>query len=306
MVCVGIALIFWLLVKLSQPYNSTETYPLDYTLPSGKTFVSPPPQEVIATLRGRGWDLISNNLYQQKNPIVLELAELPSQAINSTTMIDKIQKTVPSSISITEVNTPFIFIQIENQSEKTVPIKLEANLQYAANIQLMDSLEMQPDSVTITGPLSEVEAITEWPTESLKKSKIAESQTISVPLVAPKNAQLRLSQPQIQLGIKVEEFTEKSIFVPVKVLNAPDSLQVFPRQIKVRCITGLSHFNDINSNSFSIVADLKGIAMDAEKTTVPVEVVKHPPYVRGIQYQPRSVEFRFVETETEPDTTTLQ
>ena len=39
MSCIGIALVFWLLVKLSQSYKTTEDYEISYTLPEGKTFV---------------------------------------------------------------------------------------------------------------------------------------------------------------------------------------------------------------------------------------------------------------------------
>ncbi len=296
MTCIGIALVFWLVVKLSQEYRTGATFSIQYQLPTGKTFISPPPRTLEATIKGTGWDLISNNLQKRERKILVELAELPSQAINSNLLIDKAQRQILADVQVTEVNFDFIFIQIENQSEKRIPVELVQDISYAEQIQLIDSLQLNPDSISITGPLSEVDSISSWPTELVELVEVNESGTHKIALQTPKNAQIHLSPAEVVLQVNVEQFTEKSLFVPVEILNAPDSLVIFPDKIKLSCITGLSHFNDIKSSSFKLVVDLQGIPLNTEKNTVPIQLRRQPSFARAINYQPKSVEFFFVET----------
>jgi len=101
----------------------------------------------------------------------------------------------------------------------------------------------------------------------------------------------------VTVTLKVEQFTERSLFVPITIKNAPDSLKTFPERAKLSCVVGLSKYNDIDKNSFQLVADLKGIPLNTEKNTIPVLVTKQPDFVRAVNFQPRSVEFFFVETQ---------
>lgn len=295
--CIFIALVFWLLVKMSQPFPTTIEYDIDYKLPNGKSFVTSPPSKVNATVNGSGWELISRGFRKRPEVIQFELSEMASQGIERNTVIGKIEKTLPSNILIQDINTDYIFIQMEDESEKKVPIKLINNLRLAPQFQLADSIVLIPDSVILTGPATEVMDIEFWETKPLELSDIKQSQEIRLDLKAPQNQEVHLSEEKIIVQVPVEQFTEKSLFVPIQVRNGPDTLKIFPEMVKLSCVVGLSKFNQINKSSFTLIADLKGIPLNAKKNTVPVMLVQQPDFVRAVNYQPRSVEFFFVETE---------
>ena len=301
MFCIGIALIFWLLVKLSQSYKTTKDYGISYSLPQGKTFVESPLKVVKATLEGEGWELISNYFRNRNSIINFELAELPSQAVNSSAIIDKIQGVLPDNIEVNDVNTDFIFVQIENQAENKVPIVLNTNLDFATRFHMMDSIKMSIDSVTVSGPLSIIENLKEWHTQSFELGNIQKSGIHTVALIKPLNEQLSLDFNEIDIILSVEEYTGKDVFVPVIVKNAPDSLKIFPENIKMSFTVGLSNFNTVSGSEFTAEVDLKNIPLNIEKNTIPVLVTRQPSYIKGLNFNPKSVEFFFVETtETEP------
>ncbi len=295
-VCIFIALVFWVLVKLSQTFYTTVDFSIDYQLPAGKSFVSSPPTSATATLKGSGWDLISNQFNNKASNILFEINDVSSQAINAGLLIDKFQQTISSSIEVSDVNMDFIFVQMENETEIKVPIKLLHNITLAPQFQFMDSIMIEPDSIVVTGPLTEVQSIVEWETDLLDLKDLKNNQVLEVSLKAPKNNEVHLSQNQIIANIAVEQYTEKSFFLPITFKNVPDSIKAFPEKTKLNCIVGLSKYNDVNRMSFQLVADLKGITPNNEKNTIPIVLTRQPDYVRNINFIPNSVEFFFVET----------
>ncbi len=302
MFCIGIALIFWLLVKLSQNYKTTRDYVITYSLPEGKTFVEYPINTVKATIRGKGWDLISNHFRNKNAAINYDLSGLPSQPINSNSIIDKIQNILPVNVEAIDVNIDYYSVLVENKSEKKVPIVLNTELEYAPRFHLGDSIQLLTDSVTVSGPISIIQNLENWQSEILVLKNIQVSDTHKVALVTPSNTQLSLSQNEIEIDLKIEEFTEKDVFVPIIVKNAPDSLKIFPENIKMSFTVGLSNYNLISSSDFIAEVDLKDIPLNTEKNTIPVLVTKHPSYIKNLIFNPKSVEFFFVETTpTEPE-----
>jgi YbbR domain-containing protein len=299
MFCIGIALIFWLLVKLSQNYKTSGEYEITYSLPQGKTFVEAPLKAVKITLEGQGWDLISNNFRNKISTINFNLSELPAQTFPSNLIRDKIQSILPASIEAGDVNTDYIAVKIENQKEKKVPIILNYKLEFAPRFHQIDSMTLSLDSVIVSGPRSIVENLTEWQTEILVLKDIQASGIYKVPLLKPSNSQLSLNVPEIETELKVEEFTEKDVFVSVLVKNAPDSLKIFPENIKMSFTVGLSNYNKIKSSEFTVEVDLKDIPLNIEKNTIPVLITRQPTYIKNLIFNPKSVEFFFVETAKE-------
>jgi YbbR domain-containing protein len=294
--CIFIALVFWLLVKMSQPFPTSIEYDIDYKLPNGKSFITSPPEIVSATVSGSGWDLISSSFRNRAASIQFELSEMASQGIERNSVIERIKKTLPDDIQIQDINTDYIFIQMEDETEKKVPVRLINNTRLAPQFQLSDSIILIPDSIILTGPATEVAEIEFWETTPLDLEGIKKSQEIRLALKSPQNKELHLSEEKIIVQVPVEQFTEKSVFVPIQVRNGPDTIKVFPEMIKLSCIVGLSKFNQVNKSSFTLVADLKGIPLNAKNNTVPVALIEQPSFVRAINYQPKSVEFFFVET----------
>ena len=58
MFCIGIALVFWLLVKLSGEYFLEKQVNISYQLPQDKAFSKKPPSDIVARVEGTGWDLL--------------------------------------------------------------------------------------------------------------------------------------------------------------------------------------------------------------------------------------------------------
>ncbi|MEM1320419.1 MAG: YbbR-like domain-containing protein [Bacteroidota bacterium] len=305
-ICISIALIFWLLVKLSQSFNAMHQCEIQYELPEGKTFASLPPSKINSQLYGRGWDLLSYYFSGTHSIINFQLDNQSSQTISSSQLKDRIRGGV-ASVEVIELDIDYITIALEDELSRKVPVRLNQELSFAADFQARQAIVLNPDSISITGPQTIIDTIDFWPTVPLILTDLKSSTREVVELVMPKvGSALRIKPTATEAQIEVEQFTQASLFVPITIKNAPDSLRIFPDKIKLNCIVGLSQYKSLKSKLFTLEADLQGIPLNAQNNTVPLNLIQQPEFVRQVNFSPKAVEFFFVKRkEITVDSTTL-
>jgi hypothetical protein len=69
LICIGIALVFWLLVKLSQTYSTVRPVKFEFQIPENETLSNAPPEDMTVEIEGTGWDLMFD--YFSRPEIVL-------------------------------------------------------------------------------------------------------------------------------------------------------------------------------------------------------------------------------------------
>ncbi len=300
-ICIGIALIFWFLVKFSQSYKSLKEVNIQIELPDDMALLDQPPADMSVELSGSGWDLLYEYLSSSTIPLDINMTELDEIDLNRGQLRNEIAKSLAAgNLDIVEVNYDEVHLQLEEKLQKKIPVYLNASLEYSAEYQRQGDIVLSPDSISITGPSSRVEPLRYWPTDSLILKDIQLSKEVKLALTEPP-AELQLSPQSITVSIPVEQFTEKSLFVPLKVMNAPtaDSLKVFPDIIRINCVVGLSQYDTLSSKDFSIEVDLKSIRLNEGKNSVPIQVTRHPTYVKNVTLSPKAAEFFILKREQE-------
>ncbi len=298
-ISIGVALIFWLLLKLSHSYKTTKDFPIIFDLPEGKSLVQSPPHKVSLGLEGRGFDLIYFSLFHEIPAIRYLLADQATQSISASQIMNKARGKL-SNLNVIEVDQDYIMLHLDDAFEKKVPVKLVSKIVFENGFQLKDSIRLQPDSVRLSGPYTIVDGYTEWETVPLELENVRAGFEEELSLVPPFDKVVQLGPAFVQVQVDVEQFTEKSFFVPLIVKNAPDSIKIFPDKIKVSGTVGLSHYNALEEADFGLEVDLKGIPLQTENNTLPVSIVKTPSSMRNIQINPKSVEFFFVSSDSIP------
>ena len=299
MACIGIALFFWLLIKLSKTFNTTFECDIRYNVPEGKTFREYPPSTIIANIRGSGWDLISNFFAGNDPNILLNLSENPQQAFLASQLKTKISNKLASqNIEIVNVNIELLEVQLDEELVKKVPIRFGGTIDFASNYFYRDSLQLQPDSVSITGAVDLLDTLQYWLTEDLDLTNLEEDYQGKVALWQQKGQNIQVHPTEVDLLVPVEQFTEKALFVPISVINAVDSLKVFPESVKLNFRVGLSQFNTVNSDDFVVEVDAQKIA-NSQSTTAALQLKSSPAALRNIKMSPKSVEFYFLKKKEE-------
>ena len=298
LISMGISLLFWLLIKLSQDYKANREVTITYSLPADMSFITIPPKKVRVTLSGKGWDLMYDYFGGRNSEINFNLADLPSQTITNNQLKGKMIENVRSSnVSVVDMSFDYITVELGESASKKIPVILERQLSFASEHHLPSPIEVIPDSIIISGPSALLEAYTAWPTTLLALSDLNSTVTQQLTLQPNTKAQIGLSTEMVQVRIPVEQFTEKSLFLPVSVKNAPDSLKVFPNKVKTNFVVGLSLYDSISAKDFQLEVDLNGIPINQANNTAPILLTKQPAAVKNIRFSPKSVQFLFIKEE---------
>ncbi|HYQ57546.1 MAG TPA: hypothetical protein VEP89_09390, partial [Draconibacterium sp.] len=96
---------------------------------------------------------------------------------------------------------------------------------------------------------------------------------------------------EVLLQIEVEKYTEKQIPISIKVINKPDDINVklFPSELTLNCLVGLSEFDNISNADFRAVVDYASI--NNGESRLKVKITDKPSFVEITRFSPESIEY---------------
>ena len=266
-----------------------------FEIPSGKALATLAPDDMAVELEGTGWDLLFEFFTNRSVRLSYDMSGIDALHLNRAQLrSDILQNLHSNSITILEINPESLNLMLEAELSKPVPIIVRDSLSFAPEHHLKSPASVNPDSVEIVGPASLVSTISQWYTDSLRLSNLKYTVTQMVKLEKPAR-ELTLSVNQVEAQIEVEPYTEKTMYVPLIIKNAPDSLRIFPDKITISCKLGLSKYDVVSFRDFKVEVDFKGISLNAPNNSVPIVVTQKPDFVETLQYTPKSVKFFIVE-----------
>lgn len=295
LICIGIALLFWVFIKLSLPYTAEKTVHFDYQIPESQTFSRLPPEDIIVELEGVGWDLLYDFLFARNVELTYAPTEDNELPISRNQLQGDIrQKLYSKSLRIRSINSDGIQFSLEDKSQKKVPIRLLANIEYAQGFQLKEAIQLTPDSVEISGPVSYLDTISYWPTDSLNLVNLNSTLETTLNLKAPKEI-ASITPTTIDVTAAAEQFTQNAIFIPIEIKNSPDStLRIFPKNISINYIVGISQFNQIDASQFNLIVDFAQTELSNTDNKIDIQLVKQAPEVRNVTFSPKVASYFFV------------
>jgi YbbR-like protein len=282
MVCIGIALSFWFLNKLSASFRKTIPVKIEYNLPNSKTFSTPPPQYVMVTLQGTGWDMLSDRQEQ----VFLNLNKDSTQVFPMRNIVSQHFGT-----EIVGINMEQLTLEIEEAVSKTIAIQANYLISYDRGFDLAENIQLTPSVVTVTGPKTLIDNLLSIKTDTLKIDNLKGE--VSKKIGLSPHPILKYDVQEVQASLKAEQFTEKSMFIPIVVKNASQRLKFFPNKIKLDCTVALSRYAQLNPANFEAIVDLKSDAFNPKNNTVAIVLIKQPDFVRNVKFTPKSAEFYF-------------
>ncbi len=293
--CFAIAFFFWTVVKLSQTYQATKEAELRFELPPDKALNVTPPSHIEMRLEGTGWNLLFEFIAGKTVPVSFDLRDLREFNLTESQLRTEVARNLSSGdLEILDFNFDGLSLRLEDKDNRIVPVVLRDSLMFANEFQLRDTVRVEPDSIMITGPGSALAEITRWPTEVLTLRDLRRDAEVEVPLADPPTG-LTLSPATVTVRVGGEQFTQKTVWLPVEVLNPPaDSLHIFPNIVQANVVVGLSDYNKIHVDSFRLVADLEKVSKSNGKNTVPLILERQPKNVRSVQLSQRSAAFYIV------------
>ncbi len=289
---IGVALIFWLLNKMSQSYDSDINVRVSYTVPDTKAFSLAPPAKLKAFVNSTGWDLMYQHFIGTPIAINLELNEQSIQNYTSGQFSSLIQSQLPSHFKVNGVDQDIVSLNLEDNLQKEVPIILKSEISFNPPYQMTDSVRYEPKEITLYGPKSLLEPIQQIETKLLQLSNLECTERVdSISLLPFKNPLIKGEEKQqIKVYLQADKFTEKKIVIPIIIKNAKDSIRVFPDKVQVSFLTGFQNFESTTRKDFQISVDLSNIG-NQEQNFIPLQLDSFPPHIKNISYHPKAIEY---------------
>ena len=228
--CLLASLLFWTAIKLSKDYDTIETIGINYELPQGLAFAQAPPNSLEARVRATGWELVNQGLSNHERMITIDSLELQENSDGIISIRSEVANAFEDEgLDVNPITNERIVIQMERVASKMVPLRLTSRIEYARGFQSSKAPRLDPDSVTISGPISVIDSIFFWMTDSLILTEVIDTVRISTPLKETSISSMTVRPTAVSVAIESQQFTEKSIYVPVEIKGATkkDSISVF-------------------------------------------------------------------------------
>lgn len=290
-ICILISLIFWFLIRMSQVYTISKPVNIKEVLPSEKILKTPISDDISAVIEGRGWDLMFEFLFKRE----LYFNQVPNSdhsiSISSEDLKKKIGNNLnANNLKVLNVNVDDRIIPIEDKVSKIIPLYLSESPLLEKGHQLADSISFNPSLVEITGPESLVNPIEKWPViyQSNTYLKTTETQIIKI---KPPDLPLQVANQEVEITIPVEAFTEKSLFIPVKINNLSEKeILIFPEKVQISVLVGLSKFNQTVPEDFIL-----SVTFDDNQNELiqflPIMIESNPDWVKHIKLSSQTVRY---------------
>lgn len=305
LICIGLSSFFWFVKKMSNSYRTTWPVSISVDHPPEIDLVTAIPNNITVDLEGHGWDLMLASLGTGGSvDIQFEQSKEGSLNISKYLITKAIEQNFSNEkIKIEKLSTEGFSLSFDILDRKRVPLVLDYRIQPAKQFRLKGTPSSPVDSVWVFGPRVLLDTIFSIKNRPIELLDIKEEKDLEVELSRP-TQQVSLEPSSILVNIPVEAETEKAIYVPLKVINAPvdtlskDSLVVFPARVNIAFVVGLSEYNSISDADFEVVVDLSEMKKEATKTTAPILLKKSPSEVKNVTFSPKAARFFYVSKDT--------
>ncbi len=299
LICLLISTVLWFLNALNKNYSAVISHPVDYNnIPVNRFIANHPPSRLNVKVSGQGFVLLKYRMTASFSPLELDIARLitenpPSSAGVFVLSADRIKNITSSQISkelqLVEVTPPLITLDFDTLSVKKLPIGSNLALQFKPQFELVGDVVFRPARVTVTGPGQVIAELDTIYTISQSFKNLESSFSQEVQLVVPR--QTVVEPGKVTFSATIDEFTEKTLRIPVWVDNQPEEVRVllFPHEVEIRFLTGLKTFALIKPEDFQAFVSWEEIG--AQAPVLKIRIRKQPVSVKALKISPEHVEY---------------
>lgn len=289
--------IIWLLIALSKNYTTTVLFKVAYkSLPIDKVLQNTPVSELEILINAPGFTLLKYNLKKSKITFNLNTLKTDKQKgyLLPNAQLPNLNKQIDSDAKIVEVLVDTIVLDVGRNVSKKVVVLPKIDVKFKLGYNFIDNIKITPDSVQITGPEKQLDSISEISTVPITFTDVYETIETSLKLVMPSNHKdLKLSTNKVSVFGEVDKFTEGILKIPVQIINEPENSKInpFPKEIEIIYRVGLTHFNQINRNSISVVFDYNQYKNDTLIQYLTPIIQQKSEYIHSLKMNPSKIEF---------------
>ena len=206
--------------------------------------------------------------------------------------ISGINKQFASTQKIISIKPDTIYFDFTKRSVKKVPIKVIKRINFERQFGLAGDILLTPEYVTVTGPLEDLKKIKFWDTDTLVLKNLANSTTVRIRMKQTRLKNINIRPSAVEIKLPVDEFTEKTIEVPLKILNNKgyNSIMLYPKKVKITFLVSLNSYDQIDESFIQAAVDVDEWKNE-HHSQYSVKITDFPEYCKLVRVYPNKVDF---------------
>lgn len=292
-----VSILIWVLITMSKEYTTSIILPIAYeNIPQNLLLQKEPLKQLEVTIKASGFKIALTKFKQKQ--IFLDASSLNRKKKSTYYLLTRsyktaIQKQLSIGVNLQQIAKDSLFLNLGSLQTKKLPIVADVKIDYHVGYDLSSSIQMQPDSVLVSGPENQIKNLKSIQLEPIKLSDVKEDFSREVAIVKSNNLKnVRFNIAKVTVSGKVEKFTEGSLLVDVEILNLPENITIntLVKKVEVVYVVALSNFNKIDEDSFQIKCDYKTAENNNLNYLIP-KIIKKPPFLKSVKLIPSKIDF---------------
>ncbi|MGY4384761.1 hypothetical protein ACVWYN_001795 [Pedobacter sp. UYP24] len=292
--CLLLAIGAWLFMALNKKYVYTSKTVLFYrNFPQKRAFHPLQSDTVDLQVEGTGWQLLFARLRVKPQSIAINLEKLNTRNyILFTEQLRQVNGQLETSQNIISVSPDTLYFDFTQRTVKRVPLKLISNVTFEKQFGVADDIEIIPQYITLSGPEDKLRSIKEWPTDTLVLDHIQNTSVSRVGVARNRMKNVSIFPTSAEVKVPVDEFTEKTMDLPVKILNNKEyyNVKLYPKKVRITFLVALSKYQQINETYIDAVVDLNEWKVN-NHNQLRVNVARFPDFCKLISIVPSKIDF---------------
>lgn len=292
--CLLLAIAAWLFMALNNKYVYTAKTVLLYkNFPQNRAFHPLQSDTVDLQVEGTGWQLLFARLRISPQSISVNLNQLSNRDfIVFSDQLYNVNKQLESAQKVISVKPDTLYFDFTKRTVKKVQIKLVKKLEFVKQYGISSEIKLNPKYVTVTGPIEELDRINEWLTDTLKLSKVQNSATARVTMQHSTHKNVSIFPSSVEVKLPVDEFTEKTVSVPLKIMNNRNynSIKLYPKKVNITFLVALNYYNQVDENFITATVDAEDW-LNLHHSQLTVRLTEFPDYCKLVKIVPSKVDF---------------
>ncbi|HRH03821.1 MAG TPA: hypothetical protein PLI68_10490 [Bacteroidia bacterium] len=297
--CLLIAFLFWLLIVFSNEYKAPVSFNLRYiNFPQDKMLANKLPGRVDIEITTSGFTFLGFYFNRLNDTLYLDVSKLRKNKneqdyyLPGYSQAQQFEAQLGNQLKISKIDLDTLHFYFDKKITKVVPVRLNLNYEFEKQFQLSGKIELKPSKIVLSGPASVMNNLVELNTQQLNFKGLNKTILRAADIIIPAELNsIDFSTKKVVVKIPVEKFTEGTLELPVEVLNVPEQYQLktFPSRVKITYLVGLSNYQKVSADQFSLLAYYD--AKDEEASSLKLKLVKFPEIVRQVKIETENVEF---------------
>ncbi|QIL42513.1 YbbR-like domain-containing protein [Pedobacter sp. HDW13] len=261
--------------------------------PTKRAFYPLQSDTIDLQVEGTGWQLLFARLRISPPSVSVNLSQLNTKDfIVFSDQLFNINRQLESTQKVISVKPDTLYFDFTKRIVKKVPVKLIDKLDFVKQYGISSEIILNPKFVKVAGPVEELAKIKSWPTDTLKLNKIQGSSTVRVALQHSIHKNVSIYPSSVEVKLPVDEFTEKTIEVPLKLLNNRNynSIKLYPKKIKVTFLVALSNYDQVDDSFITATVDADEW-QNLKHRQLTVKITQFPDYCKLVSVMPSKIDF---------------